>query len=122
MALILIVEDEPNIADVIAEAVTELGHQVRIVGTAAQAFTAARVEPPTVVLLDINLPDAAGTVGLDRLRTLLPTVPVIMLTANFDEALAREALRRGAFDYISKPFDFARLKRVLEVAIDTCGG
>lgn len=119
MALILIVEDDPNIADLVADAVTELRHQVRVVGTAAQALTTARVELPSVVVLDMNLPDASGTLGLDELRRLLPRVPIIMLTGNTDEALARDALRRGAFDYIPKPFDFERLKRALEFAIAT---
>jgi DNA-binding response OmpR family regulator len=102
MALILIVEDAPDIADVIADVIsTELRHQARIVGTVAQALIAVRSEQPNAILLDIKLPDASGTVGLDRLRRLLPTVPIIMLTGNADEALARDALRRGAFDYIA---------------------
>ena len=118
MPLILIVEDDPGIADIIAEAVvSHVGHQVRVVGTAAQALIAAASERPDAVLLDIGLPDASGTVGLDRLRMLLPRVPIIMLTGNIDEELARQTLRRGAFDYIMKPFDVGRLMSVLEAAV-----
>ena len=69
------------------------------------------------ILLDIALPDSGGTATLDRLRTLRPDVPIIMVTVNADEALACETLTRGAFDYIMKPFDFERLGRVLEAAV-----
>jgi DNA-binding response OmpR family regulator len=71
-------------------------------------------EPTMPILLDIALPDSGGTATLDRLRTLRPDAPIIMATANADEALACETLTRGAFDYIMKPFDFERLGRVLE--------
>ena len=55
--------------------------------------------------------------GPDQLRALLPTVPIIMLTANTDGLIARETLRRGAFDYITEPFDAQRLQTVLETAL-----
>lgn len=64
-----------------------------------------------------NLPDASGTETLDQLRLLRPDIPIIMVTANADERLARETLTRGAFDYVMKPFDMERLGQVLEVAI-----
>jgi DNA-binding response OmpR family regulator len=62
-------------------------------------------EPTMPILLDIALPDSGGTATLERLRTLRPDVPIIMVTANADEARACETLTRGAFDYIMKPFD-----------------
>jgi len=64
------------------------------------------------------LPDARGTVALETLRAVRPNVPIIMLTGNTDEAIARDTLQRGAFDYISKPFDRDRLASVLQAALD----
>jgi DNA-binding response OmpR family regulator len=117
MPLILIVEDEPDTADLIAFSVTQLGYQPRVASTAALGVAAARAERPDLILLDILLPDASGTVGLEQLRNVAPAVPIIMLTANTDSAIARDSLKRGAFDYITKPFDVDRLKSVLEAAL-----
>jgi DNA-binding response OmpR family regulator len=73
-------------------------------------------ERPDLILLDINLPDSAGALALGRLREFRPDVPIIMLTANTDTELARATFRRGAFDYISKPFNIDHLVQVVEFA------
>jgi DNA-binding NtrC family response regulator len=117
MALILIVEDSPDSAELIAFSVTQLGYEPRVVGTAALAVAVVKTERPDVILLDILLPDASGTVGLDQLKKVAPDVPIVMLTGNSDVVIARDSLKRGAFDYITKPFDVQRLKRVLEAAL-----
>jgi len=117
MPLVLIVEDHADTLDLVTEMLTRLNYRVLTAATAAQAEDRAREHRPDAILLDIKLPDASGTVGLDRLRNLLPTVPIVMLTANTDGLLARETLRHGAFDYIMKPFDAERLKAVLEAAL-----
>jgi len=57
------------------------------------------------------------TFALGRLRQLRPDVPIIMLTANTDDELARATFRRGAFDYISKPFNIDHLVQVVEIAL-----
>jgi DNA-binding response OmpR family regulator len=122
MPVILVVEDEPNICEVIEDMLRQLNHEVRVAMTAAEAFRMAQAERPDAILLDIVLPDARGTVALDQLTTLRPDVPVIMVTANADEDLARQTLQRGAFDYITKPFTMTRLTEVLDAAITGAGG
>jgi DNA-binding response OmpR family regulator len=117
MPVILVVEDEQNICDVIVEILGQLGYEARVAGTAAEAVTIAKAERPDAILLDIVLPDGRGTTVLDQLRKLRPDVPVVMVTANADEALARETLKRGAFDYLTKPFNLQHLARVLEAAL-----
>lgn len=117
MAVLLIVEDDPSVLELLGETIIPLGHTPWLATTIAEATRAVVVERPDAILLDMSLPDASGTVGIDQLRTLRPDVPIIMLTANIDEGLARETLRRGAFDYITKPFDVARLRSVLEAAL-----
>jgi DNA-binding response OmpR family regulator len=117
VALILVVEDELPVRDTIVDILHHLNHDVRIAATASGAVEMARDERPDVVLLDILLPDARGTVVLDWLRTVRPDVPVVMVSANDNEALARQTLQRGAFDYITKPFDMDRLIAVVEAAL-----
>lgn len=117
MAVVLVVEDEPNIAEVTAEILEQLNHEVQLAATAGEAVAFVKRQRPDAILLDIILPDGRGTVVLDQLRTLRPDVPIIMVTANADEDLARETLRRGAVDYVMKPFEIAQLTRVIEAAL-----
>ena len=117
MAVVLVVEDHVDTLNLISEVLGQLAYQVQTAETVAQALLRVRENRPNAILLDIKLPDASGTVGLDQLRKLLPTVPIIMLTANTDGDIARDTLKRGAFDYITKPFDIERLRNVLEAAL-----
>ena len=117
MALILVVEDEANVAGLIADTLIERGHEARVAVSAAHASELVSRERPDLILLDINLPDSAGTLALGRLRQLRPDVPIIMVTASADDELARATLRRGAFDYIVKPFDINHLMQIVETAL-----
>ena len=119
MAVILVVEDEAPVRETIVEILGHFGHDVRVAGTAAGAVEMVRHERPDAVLLDILLPDALGTVVLDWLRTVRPDVPVVMVSGNDNEALARQTLKLGAFDYITKPFDMDRLVAVIDAALSS---
>jgi DNA-binding response OmpR family regulator len=113
----LIVDDESHITDVIDEHFTSLGYDVDVAHHGGEALLQAAAVRPDVVLLDVNMPEVSGDQVLDRLRAIDPTVPIVMLTANADEDLARSFLRRGAFDYIAKPFQLAALEAVVATAI-----
>jgi DNA-binding response OmpR family regulator len=117
MPAILVVEDHEDTLDLIAEMLRRLNYEVWTAATAAEAVRSAEVHRPDAILLDIKLPDTSGITGYEQLRKLLPTVPIIMVTANTDATIARDTLKRGAFDYITKPFDIARLQSVLETAL-----
>ena len=117
--VILVVEDEPALLEILSDMLERFDYDVRLAGTAADAYALAAAERPNAILLDINLPDATGTQTLDELRILRPDVPIIIVTANADEGLARETLTRGAFDYVFKPFDMDRIGQVLEAALDS---
>ena len=114
---VLIVDDETHITDVIEEHFTSLGYEVDVVHSGAAALLQAAAVRPDVVLLDVNMPEVSGDQVLDRLRAIDPTVPIVMLTANADEDLARTFLRRGALDYIAKPFQLAALEAVVATAV-----
>jgi DNA-binding response OmpR family regulator len=121
MPIVLVVEDHADTLDLIAEMLRRFSYQVRTAVTAGQAVRSVAADRPDAILLDVKLPDAAGVAGLEQLRRVLPDVPIIMLTANTDAAVARETLKRGAFDYITKPFDVDRVRSVLEAALATSG-
>ena len=117
--VILVVEDEPALREILSDMLERFDYDARLAGTAADAYALAAAERPNAILLDINLPDATGTQTLDELRVLRPDVPIIIVTANADEGLARDTLTRGAFDYVLKPFDMDRIGQVLEAALDS---
>jgi two-component system, NtrC family, response regulator PilR len=74
------------------------------------------------VLLDIAMPGPLG--GVETLRIIRPTwpdLPVVMVTANVDEELAKTTLQAGAFDYVMKPVDIARLREILAAAMALSG-
>ena len=122
MARVLVVDDEPLIVEILTDFLSAQGYEVVGAHGAADAFTMMEVSPPDVLLLDITLPLVDGMTVLRRVRALYPDLRVVMVTANADEEVARDALRRGAFDYVVKPFDFEYLARVVGAAVAQGGG
>jgi DNA-binding response OmpR family regulator len=114
---VLVVDDEANVTAIVEEYFTSLGYEVDVAHDGGAALTQAAAIRPDVVLLDVSMPDISGDVVLDRLHALDPTVPVVMLTGNSSEELARSFLHRGALDYISKPFHLETLERVVAAAV-----
>ena len=116
---VLIVDDEPQVLNVLKDLVVSLGYTVVTANRAASAIAAVSAEPrPDAVLLDMTMPGSLN--GLEALQVIKahhPDLPVIMVTANIDEELARAALREGALDYIMKPLNIARLREVLAAAM-----
>jgi two-component system OmpR family response regulator/two-component system response regulator QseB len=108
---VLVVEDDEGIAAGLAAHLERAGHALDCTATVAGAWSALSAEPYDVVLLDLGLPDADGTVLLRRLREAAvgrlpdPATPVLIMTAR-DQVSARIAgLDLGADDYLTKPFD-----------------
>src|SRR2546425_11938646 len=119
---LLLVDDETPVLDVLSEYFSTQGYAVETASTGADALAAARHYRPDLVLLDIRMPGMDGVEVLKKLRELDPGLAVIMVTANEDMALARETLKIGAFDYVSKPFDCGPLDRAVSAAIVHSGG
>jgi|SRR5215207_9338447 len=109
--LVLVAENSDAVRDELLRRLAERGHRVAGAGDGEQALALVEREIPDVVLLDHELPGIDGMTVLDRLRAddRLAAVPVIMLTQSSDPELLVEALRRGAHDYLRKPFDPAEL-------------
>ena len=114
---LLVVDDEHEITDLLDDHLRACGSAVEVAHDGLQALQVAAARRPDAVLLDITMPGLDGEEVLARLRALDPTVVVIMLTGNDDEALARRLLRAGAFDYVPKPFRLEMLERVVAAAV-----
>jgi DNA-binding response OmpR family regulator len=110
---ILVVEDEPLIVGLLRTYLSGLGYEVEVATNGGDALMLSELNRPDAVILDLKLPDMSGAEILGRLRAADDSIPVLMLTANTDEAVARGLLKAGALDYICKP---VRLE-ILEVAV-----
>jgi two-component system C4-dicarboxylate transport response regulator DctD len=118
LARVLVVDDEPDVAAVLHDALIDLGYAVRLAGDGEAALAIVPVYRPDIVLLDLTMPgELAGDVVLERLREADPTLPVIVVTGNADVERARSTLAAGAFDYVAKPFDLEVLARILAAAL-----
>jgi two-component system nitrogen regulation response regulator GlnG len=117
MPKLLVIDDEPNITFTIAETLGTAELQVLTAGTAREGLELFRREHPDVVLCDVRLPDQSGLDVFDRIHQMDPRVPVVIMTAFAKTETAIEAMRRGAFEYLVKPVDFAALKQVVYRAI-----
>jgi two-component system catabolic regulation response regulator CreB len=114
---ILVVEDEPAIADTIVYALATDGFEPEWCATGAAALAAARRTPVALAVLDIGLPDTNGFELFRALRALDPSLPAIFLTARSSEVDRVVGLELGADDYMAKPFSprelAARVRTVL---------
>jgi len=113
---VLVVDDDPTVAEVVSRYLERDGHAVETVGDGRAALDSALACPPDLVVLDLMLPGVDGLEVCRQLRALAP-VPVIMLTARGDEDDRIIGLDLGADDYVTKPFSprelMARVKAVL---------
>ncbi len=115
---ILIVDDEESIRAVLADLFDDLGYKVGVSGEGKGGLEAALSEDYDLVILDLSLP---GVSRLDMLRSLKeskPDLPVIIITGYASMKSALEAMKLGAYDYITKPFDLDNVQLVAERALE----
>ncbi len=116
MAHILIVDDELNIRRVLAAMLKREGYEVTTAGDGEQALLVMQKMPVHVVVTDLVMPKLGGLELLERVSADFPDVPVIVITAHGSVDTAVAALKSGAFDYITKPFEQDELKKVIAKA------
>ena len=115
---VLIIDDERPVLMTLEALLNRHGYHVDTAGTAAQGVKLLKSNLPSLVLLDLQLPDAHGLEMLDRIKTELPGVQVIILTAHDSLHNAIESIKRGAFHFISKPYAPEELLSLVDNALE----
>ncbi len=106
---VLIVDDSPDILDVLGEFLRLHGCLVHEARTGKEALKILSEEKVEAVIADVKLPDTNGISLLEGIKSLDPTIPVIMITGYFEPNLIVDSMRKGASDFILKPIEFERL-------------
>jgi two-component system, NtrC family, nitrogen regulation response regulator NtrX len=118
---ILIVDDEQDIRELIADILKDEGYSVRLAGNSDDCMAEINAEPPALMILDIWLKDSRMD-GIDILKTVKrdnPDVPVVIISGHGNIEIAVAAIRQGAYDFIEKPFNIDQLMVVVSRAMET---
>jgi two-component system, NtrC family, response regulator len=116
-AKVLIVDDEKDLRDLLASVLEEY-YDVAQAGSAATLRQTFSQEPPDVVLLDVKLPDAHGLDLLPQIKKTWPETEVIVLSGHGTVTMAVEAGRRGAYNFLTKPFENEKLLADVKCAVE----
>ena len=113
MMRILIVDDEPAVASLLADAIQDQGHQATIVHRGQEALVRLGEQSYDAVFLDVLMPEMSGIEVLRRIRATHPTLPVIVITGHARQEELEEARRLGVSEVIEKPFILNNLSDAL---------
>ncbi|MFB0566924.1 MAG: sigma-54-dependent transcriptional regulator [Candidatus Aminicenantaceae bacterium] len=116
---ILIVDDEKLIRWSLSQKLNDWGHEVLSAENGEKALKLTEEEMPDLIMLDVKLPDKKGTDLLEDLKKIKPELPIIMITAFGVIEDAVTAMRRGAYDFITKPIDYTKLQSTIKNALET---
>lgn len=114
---ILVVDDEPEVRQLMEHFLTERGYDVRIAENGRLALVTLDTFTPDVVLLDMHMPEMDGLETLRRLVVRSPSLPVIMITVNDDIETTARLLQLGAADYVPKPFNLEYLEQAINIQL-----
>lgn len=117
-ARVLVVDDEPSIRKVLSVQLGRAGFEITTAEDGAKGVDALQADAFDVVVTDLRMPELDGLGLLRWVRTHQANVPVIVITAHGSVDTAVEALKQGAFDYVTKPFDQEELRGTIESALD----
>jgi two-component system nitrogen regulation response regulator GlnG len=115
---ILIVDDEAEIRSLLGAVLQAKGYEIATAEDGAAAVAAVPRERPAVILMDLSMPRMNGMDALPEIKRLDPEVPVVICTAHADLATAVRAMKLGAYDYLTKPFDVELLVLTVERAVE----
>ena len=114
---ILVVDDEPSVTDALQMILVDLGHRVDSAKTVGEATELLKGSPYDLVFTDLRLPDASGIDLLEQIKRDTPDAQVILMTAHGSLDITIEAIKRGAFYYIEKPFTPNQVTMLVERAL-----
>ena len=114
---VLIVDDEPEVRQVLLEFLSSRGYDVSVASGGAEAVALVESTRPDLVLLDVAMPGMDGVETLKRIVAIEPDLAVIMVTANADIGVTSKLLALGAVDYVPKPFDLDYLDQAVSIQV-----
>ena len=118
---ILIVDDNPDIRNILNELISDLGYRTRLAANYQQALTEIDKKLPDVAVLDVKLSNTENNEGLkllDHIKNKNKDIPVIIISGHANIEMAVDSLRLGAFEFIQKPFDKNRLTNFINRAVE----
>ena len=115
---ILVVDDEERICEAVKRALERSGYQVSTTLSALEALETVRKGAPDMVICDIKMPEMDGMLLLERIKEHDPNIPVVMITGHASIESAVEAVRKGAQEYIPKPFSPTQIRFLVERAFE----
>ncbi len=118
MSSILVVDDESSMRQLLEIALSKEGYRVTAAHSGENAITRLKKDSYDLVISDIRMPDMTGVEVLRYVKELNSEIPVIMITAYASTETAVEALRLGAYDYVTKPFKIEELKNTVSNALE----
>jgi DNA-binding response OmpR family regulator len=116
-ARILVVDDDAAFVGLLSDYLRQSGYDTLTALNGGDGLMLVDLESPDLILLDLRMPGIGGQEVLRRVRMVRPDVPVIIVSGLGDAEGARQTLRRGAVDYLSKPIDLAVLGRAITAAL-----
>ena len=119
---ILVVDDDPNVLEVLNARLLSVGYDVHLASDAAEAINMMEENKPQLVISDVKMPGMDGMALLNKIQDLHPGLPVIFLTAYANVSEAVHAVKAGAVDYLEKPFDGHELVQKVEDTLHACQG
>ncbi|MGZ6020648.1 MAG: response regulator, partial [Phenylobacterium sp.] len=120
---VLVVDDEADIRDLVAGILSDEGYAVRTANDSESALAAIRARKPALLILDIWMAGGGmdGLELLDHVKALDPDLPVIMISGHGNIETAVSAIKRGAYEFLEKPFKSDRLVLIVERALEAAG-
>jgi DNA-binding NtrC family response regulator len=116
---ILIVEDNADLVFTLSRVLKKVGYQIFTADTGEKGLSIFRKELIDLVILDLKLPKIGGIDVLTQMKEMNPDILVLMMTASTDVSPAIEAIKKGAYDYLIKPFELEKLKHNVKNALET---
>ena len=115
---ILVVDDDANLVEVLKLRIESAGYEVTAAPGEEEALAVAGEPGPDLAIIDLQLGKSDGIALMQKLHLLLPDLPVIILTAHGTIESAVEAMRKGAYSYVTKPFEARNLLLQIDKAIE----
>ncbi len=118
MPAVLVIDDDRTVQSLVRRAVRDMDLTMLTAGTAAEGLACLRAQTVDALLLDVMLPDGSGLELAQEVRAIDPRLPVTFITVSDDSDVAIEAMKLGAYDFLLKPLEVAKVQDIVERALE----